>query len=95
MQNFNLLENFLNKPNIIIWLIFSCLFCVMAVRELIKSKKGLDVKKINLGFSDLNNAYETTRKAIIKADKSSHNIAATSYILAFLMALASFIISLL
>jgi len=67
----------------------------MAIREFIKSKKGFFVKKMNLGFPDLNDAYETLRRAITEADKRSHQIAATSYFLAALVSLSSFIISLL
>ena len=90
-----MLENLSIKQTSIMWLIFSVLFLIMAVREFVKSRKGLDVESINLGFSDLNKAYETTRKAIIEADKSSHKIAATAYFLASLTAIASFFVSLL
>ena len=91
----DLLGNFNINTISLMWLIFSVLFLIMAVRELIKSRKGLDVENINLGFFDLNKAYETTRKAIIEADKSSHMIAAASYFLAALTVVASLIISLL
>lgn len=90
-----MLENFNVNTIPLTWLIFSVLFLIMTVREFMKSRKGLDVESINLGFSDLNKAYETTRRAIIEADKSSHKIAATSYFMASLTAVASFIVSLL
>lgn len=90
-----LLKNFNIDAISLVWLIFSVLFLTMTVREFAKSRKGLDVESINLGFHDLNKAYETTRRAIIEADKSSHKIAATSYFLASLTAVVSFIISLL
>lgn len=64
----------------------------MAIKEFVKSKKGLNVKEINLHFSDLNDAYETTRQAIIEGDKESHKIAAASYFLATLTAFASLLL---
>ncbi len=89
-----MLKNFNINTIPLTWLIFSVLFLIMTVRVFMKSRKGL-VESINLGFPDLNKTYETTRKAIIEADKSSHKIAATSYFLASLTAIANFIVSLL
>lgn len=79
----------------IIWFIFTGLFFYMAIREFIRSKKGLPVKEINLGFPDMNEAYEITRKTIIEADKSSHRTAAISYFLAGLVSLLSLVVPLL
>lgn len=76
-----------------IWLIFSFLFLSMTVFEYFKCKKGLKVDKINVGFSDLNDAYNKVNKAIVDSDRSSHKSAALSYLLAFLVALFSFIVS--
>ena len=75
----------------VIWFIFVALFFYMAYREYKMSKRGIEIKDLNLGFSDLNEAYDSLRKGIIGADKSSHKIAATSYFFAGLVALASFI----
>ena len=76
-----------------IWLLFFILFLTFSFCEWKRSIKGLTVKEINLGFSDLNNAYNITREAIIGSDKSSHRLAALSYLLAALTALASLIFS--
>jgi hypothetical protein len=65
----------------------------MTIKEFSEYKKGLNVKEINLGFSDLNEAYNTTREAIIESDRRSHKGAFISYLLAFLTAIASLILS--
>jgi hypothetical protein len=69
------------------------MFAYFSYSEYFKSKKDLDVKEINLVFTDLNEAYNTTRKAIILSDKQSHSTASISYFLAFLTALGSLILS--
>ncbi|OGK39591.1 hypothetical protein A2954_02260 [Candidatus Roizmanbacteria bacterium RIFCSPLOWO2_01_FULL_37_12] len=66
----------------------------MAFKENKKSKEGLKIKDINLGFSDLNQAYNIIKSAITQSDKESHKITSISYFLAGLTAFASFIISL-
>lgn len=78
----------------IFWIIFSFLFFFFTLKEYRQYLKGLDVPEINLGFSDLNKAYDTTRDAIIKSDKASHKTAAISFFLAGLTALASLFLSL-
>jgi hypothetical protein len=70
--------------------LYVCLFFIL---DYFKSKTDLDVKEINLGFTDLNEAYNTTREAIILSDKQSHSTASISYFLAFLTALGSLFLS--
>ena len=77
----------------VLWMIFSLLFFVFSIREYSKSRVGLSVRELNLGFSDLNETYNATRDAIIDADKSSHKSASISYFLAFLTAVGRFILA--
>lgn len=91
-MKFNCLEYI--SPTTILWIIFSFLFFFFTYKEYKQSLKGLKVKELNLGFSDLNEAYNTTRKAIIESDKASHKTAAISFLLAGLTALASLFLSL-
>jgi len=78
---------------ILLWALFTVLFVIMAERERRAASRGLDVPEYDLGFSDMNEAQEILRQSIIKADRGSHLIAATSYFLAALVALASLILA--
>jgi len=78
---------------VILWIVFSFMFAYFSYSEYCKSKKGLHVKKINVGFPDLNEAFNTVKEAIIISDKQSHSTASISYLLAFLTALGSLILS--
>jgi hypothetical protein len=95
MNNLNFIKEALSNLSgeIVIWIIFSFMFVYFSYSEYFKSKKELDVKEINLGFTDLNEAYNATRKAIIISDKQSHSTASISYFLAFLTAVGSLILS--
>ena len=101
-----MIVNFIKAyPFSIIWLIFSGLFLYMAYREWKKSKQLLDSLKSaffnnpQLGLSStiqfMGVSFESFAKELQKSNQESHRIAATSYFLAGLTALASLIISLL
>lgn len=88
----------------IIWAIFVILFFIMAWKEWRKSKRDLGtlgdinpssfgkVEILGVNFSEMLNKF---KNEINRSNKESHEIAKTSYFLAGLTALASFIISLL
>lgn len=87
-----------------IWFIFMGLFFFMGWREHQKSKKGMEglenlkpmvtgqVKILGIDFADMLGRF---KDGLNQSNKESHKIATTSYFLAGLVALASFIISLL
>lgn len=88
----------------IIWSIFTILFWYMAWHEWRKSGKKLQaldaisplkggqVNILGVNFAEM---LEKFKDELNKSNRESHTIAATSYLLAGLAALASFIISLL
>ena len=82
-----------------IWLIFAAFFLYMAWREWRESKEELEsLKRANFssGFIKMQGInFEDLAKEINRSVRESHKIAATSYFLAGLVALASFIFSLL
>jgi hypothetical protein len=80
-------------PIELIWLVFVCLFLGMGIREWRKAKRGLNIPVVDLGFSDLNAAHEGLRESIIEADRTSHRIAGTAYLLAGLVAVFSLALS--
>lgn len=77
----------------LLWGVFVLLFICMAAWEWRAAAKGIEVPEYDLGFSDMNEAQSILRTAIIKADKASHRIAATSYTLAAIVALLSLALS--
>jgi hypothetical protein len=77
----------------LLWGVFVILFSLMAWREWRAAARGLQVPQYDLGFSDMNKAHEILRQAIVDADRSSHRIAATSYFLAAVVAVASLILA--
>ncbi|MDP3051925.1 MAG: hypothetical protein Q8N42_00260 [bacterium] len=88
----------------VIWAIFAVLFFIMVWKEWRKSRRDLEtlgdmnpssfgqVKILGVDFSEMLNKF---KNEINRSSKESHKIATTSYFLAGLTALASFIISLL
>ena len=88
----------------IIWAIFAVLFFIMSWKEYRKSRRDLEtlcdinpspfgqVKILGVDFSGMLNKF---KNEINQSNKESHKIATTSYFLAGLTALASFIILLL
>ena len=88
----------------IVWFIFTTLFLFMAWKEFKRSKKDSGTLKnitpsswgkveiLGINFAEMLNKF---KGEINQSSKESHRIAATSYFLAGLTALASFIISLL
>lgn len=87
----------------ITWFIFSILFLYMAWREWKKSKEPLE--SLNSAFFKESNSsistnikimgidFESFVKELERSNQESHKIAATSYFLAGLTAVASFILS--
>jgi hypothetical protein len=55
-------------PIALLWGVFAIFFAVMTIREIRAAIRGLPVPEYNLGFSDMNEAEEILRTAIIKAD---------------------------
>ena len=82
-----------------IWIIFTALFLLMAWKEQKKSKQALEsLRQANFSFGSMklmNINFEDFAKELNKSNQESHKIATTSYFLAGLTALVSFIISLL
>jgi hypothetical protein len=78
----------------IFWAIITIFFFFTAYRQYKMSRKGIKIKDLDLGFSDLNEAYNNLREGIIEADKSSHKIAFFSFLFAGIAALISFAASL-
>ncbi|MBU4348417.1 hypothetical protein KJ671_02905 [Patescibacteria group bacterium] len=88
----------------IIWLIFIALFLFMAWREWRKAMANLEsleslkplsagkVEILGINFTEMLNKF---KNELNQSNKESHKLAATSYFLAGLTALVSFIISLL
>lgn len=86
----------------IIWLTFTTLFSVMSCLEWKKSKSGsksLELIQSSTGGEviilgvNFKTMLERFKNELNQSNKESHKIAATSYLLAALTALASFIIS--
>ena len=105
-KKFELAVEFLtNHTSAMIWLIFSVLFLFMAWKELQKSKKPLESLKSSL-YKQSNNGVQAIvgimgvdfgkfTEELEKSNQESHLIAATSYLLAGLTAVAGLILSLL
>ena len=81
-----------------IWFIFTALFLYMTYREWKKSKQQLESLKSvqsSVSINMMGVDFRSFIKELEKSNQESHKITATSYFLAGLTALASFIISLL
>ena len=78
---------------VVLWLVFLVFFVVMTIREVRAASRGLPVREYDLGFSDMNEAQDILRQAIIEADRSSHKTAAWSYGSAAAVALLSLILA--
>jgi len=98
---FDLIINFVATHTLsTIYFIFSLLFLFMAWKEWEKSKKMMNSLRpslfksgVSIKIAGIN--FESFVSELEKANQESHQIAATSYFLAGLTAIASFITSLL
>ncbi|MFA5270363.1 MAG: hypothetical protein WC400_02025 [Patescibacteria group bacterium] len=96
------------SSDVAIWAVFTALFFYMALREWKKSKKPMDSLKaakslisdsgdsgvkVSIGFAGMD--FGTFLREVERSTQESHGIAAISYCLAGVVALASLILSIL